>query len=687
MLIREANNNIRLGDVLNKWRDRLDLEPIPMTEGPSLIDSQKKPFTYCWSPALVAKPKDWPAHIDVCGFFFRELPQYQPPPELEGFLGNGPTPIYIGFGSIVIDDPLKLNTTLIEAIRATGVRAIISKGWANLGADDKTKDENIFYLGDCPHEWLFQNVSAVIHHGGAGTTACGLLNGVPTTIVPFFGDQPFWGNMVAAAGAGPKPIPHKALNGRNLAEAIRFCLTPEAKESAQMISEKMRTERGVKTAVDSFHRNLPLVRLPCDIQPHRPAVWLYRTSATKRPIKLSDVAAETLIRQNRIERKHLKLYQSDPITVERRRYDILTGFCSSIISTAADLVSAVGGVVLDPVAEHKRVLKQNKRAISRMNSMESSRATTPTSSTPIVPLFHPEKPVAARASALIQQPYIPPTNASTATTSRAPSIAASSMRSQTHNHHKAAALASARSAARIPHALLKGVVVTAPSAIADGMRSMPRLIGDDVKALDPITDWKSGIYVGGKEFVTTIFDTVTGVVVAPYKGYKEGMDRHRWIEYEVPDNGDGTTSTNSNGESSTTHKTKTVRRKNAGIEMGVLGAVHGFSKWAVGIPIKVCGAMLGVAAYPLQGGYKSLYTLAHSGTQRRIAEQRLAEGKWLVDEGKATIDVEETLKRFDEFRRKGGPEDLAERGRGTGGIAECWGGMGHNAAQAGLQPF
>ena len=78
----------------------------------------------------------------------------------------------------------------MTAVRQVGVRAIISKGWSNLGGDTvgpNAKDD-IFYLGDCPHEWLFQNVSAVIHHGGAGTTACGLLNGRPTTIVPFFGE-------------------------------------------------------------------------------------------------------------------------------------------------------------------------------------------------------------------------------------------------------------------------------------------------------------------------------------------------------------------------------------------------------------------------------------------------------------------------------------------------------------------
>lgn len=122
---------------------------------------------------------------DVCGFFFRDSPNYTPSNELDHFLHDGPKPVYIGFGSIVIDDPKKMTQTILEAVRISGVRAIISRGWSKLGGRE-TPD--VFYLDDCPHEWLFQHVAAVVHHGGAGTTACGLLNGRPTTIVPFFGE-------------------------------------------------------------------------------------------------------------------------------------------------------------------------------------------------------------------------------------------------------------------------------------------------------------------------------------------------------------------------------------------------------------------------------------------------------------------------------------------------------------------
>jgi hypothetical protein len=131
-----------------------------------LAETLKVPFTYCWSPALVERPKDWPPNLgrfiflfplsalsltytDVCGFFFRNPPSYSPPAELEAFLNAGPPPIYIGFGSIVVEDSAKLTGLIIEAVREAGVRAIVSRGWSDL--DSSEHSEDIFFVGDCPH--------------------------------------------------------------------------------------------------------------------------------------------------------------------------------------------------------------------------------------------------------------------------------------------------------------------------------------------------------------------------------------------------------------------------------------------------------------------------------------------------------------------------------------------------------
>jgi UDP:flavonoid glycosyltransferase YjiC (YdhE family) len=165
----------------------MDLEEVGMFDGPSLANTLRVPFTYCWSPALVPKPTDWPSYIDVSGFFWREPPDYEPPLELRSFIEGGPPPVYIGFGSIVLDDPERITAAIIEAVTNNGFRAIVSRGWSNLGSTGESHKDVIF-IGDCPHEWLFQHVAAVVHHGGAGTTACGLRNGRPTAIVPFFGE-------------------------------------------------------------------------------------------------------------------------------------------------------------------------------------------------------------------------------------------------------------------------------------------------------------------------------------------------------------------------------------------------------------------------------------------------------------------------------------------------------------------
>lgn len=291
-----------LGDIINAWREKLGLESVPMTEGPMLAQTLEIPHTYCWSPALVPKPKDWASHIDVSGFFFRETPDYKPPKELSDFLEAGPPPIYIGFGSIVVEEVARFSSAIVDATTECGQRAIISPGWSKLQVPEDRAD--IFKLEECPHEWLFRHVSIVVHHGGAGTTAIGLREARPTIIVPFFGDQPFWANMVAAAGAGPRPIPQREVNKSRLVEAIEFCRTDEARHAASVLSAQIKKESGVQAAARSFHRNLPLESLRCDMLPDQPASWNIKLKGKR--VKLSRSAAEVLAQDVGLNAKNLK---------------------------------------------------------------------------------------------------------------------------------------------------------------------------------------------------------------------------------------------------------------------------------------------------------------------------------------------------------------------------------------------
>ncbi|KAM0286889.1 hypothetical protein ACHAO9_008014 [Fusarium lateritium] len=478
-----------LGDIINAWRHTIDLEPIPFSEGPCLTETLGVPFTYCWSPALVPKPADWPENIDVCGFFFREAPSYKPEDALHQFLSSGPPPVYIGFGSIVIDDPEKLTATILEAVHATGTRAIVSRGWSKLGGDS-AGDDKVFFLGDCPHEWLFQHVTAVIHHGGAGTTACGLLNAKPTAIVPFFGDQPFWGNMVHAGGAGPAPIPFKNLNSQNLADAIRFCLTPEASTAAHQIADKMSSEAGVRRAVASFHANLPLDKMRCDVLPNAAAVWLYEKKGKQ--TKLSRVAAEMLVEAGKMSWNNLKPYQSQPVHIENRRWDPVTATLSTLSSTGLGMARSASDIVVKPYQAFRPNTPDSGRGSSsrEINSGVASKRES-------------EEDVFGRPAGL-----------------QLPTESQTSDVKKPQNNALVAMKGSASGVGGFLGRYSKGMLLDLPYAVTEGMRNAPKLYGG--QAYDPgaVTDWKSGGIAAGKNFAHGIVEGIGGIVMEPVRGAK-----------------------------------------------------------------------------------------------------------------------------------------------------------------------
>ncbi len=409
-----------------------------MTEGPFLAETLRIPYTYCWSPSLVPKPKDWPGYIDVSGFIFQSPKPYTPTEELDAFLKAGSPPVYIGFGSIVVDDPDALLAIVLEAVEKCQVRAIVSKGWSNLAS--ATQPRNVLFLGDCPHDWLFQHVSAVVHHGGAGTTAAGLSYGKPTAIVPFFGDQPFWGDMIEAAGAGPTPIPHKKLTPTNLANAIKTCLSSEAATAAKAIADRMSTEDGVKAAVASFHRNLQQDDVRCDIIPILPAVYEYTKNGKN--LKLSGPAAHALMRSGKVKQSELPLYQPKRITIENHRWDSVTGGMAVTVGMAKDLLTATNDLWYAPAKKWKQTRTTNDDA-GEGSSTPNKRVTD-----------------AKRAAK--------------------------------------AARASAMTIPKLYGVMLKGFVVDAPLAITEGLRATPRLYGEKVVDHEPITGLVSGLRVAGK---------------------------------------------------------------------------------------------------------------------------------------------------------------------------------------------
>jgi sterol 3beta-glucosyltransferase len=250
--------------VVNRWRREV-LKLPPGLRSPSALrrtDGQPVPALLGYSPLVVPRPTDWPETIAVTGFWFLNQPaDWSPPADLAAFLEAGPPPVYIGFGSMAGRSPERLMRVALEAVAAAGCRAVLATGWGGLKAAGIAVPPSVHVLAAAPHDWLFPRMAALVHHGGAGTVAAGLRAGKPAVMVPFFGDQPFWGRRLAALGVGPAPIPHKQLTGPRLAQALRAVTGDVAlRQRAAALGAALRAEDGVGQAVAFINRHVGLNR-------------------------------------------------------------------------------------------------------------------------------------------------------------------------------------------------------------------------------------------------------------------------------------------------------------------------------------------------------------------------------------------------------------------------------------------
>lgn len=218
---------------------------------------RRTPILTGYSRHVVPQPKDWPDTVHTTGFWLldRDL-GFTMPDDLLKFLDDGEPPVFITFGTAIKRDSPALTKLLIDAVAASGRRAIVQFGLANAG--ENGLPDNIYHLpGYVPFPDLFSRVAAVVHHGGAGTTSQVLLAGVPSVGIPHAGDQPFWARRVAALGAGPRPIPAAKLTADNLAHAIRQATGELAyRERSAALGAKIRTEDGIGTAVTLIDKYL-----------------------------------------------------------------------------------------------------------------------------------------------------------------------------------------------------------------------------------------------------------------------------------------------------------------------------------------------------------------------------------------------------------------------------------------------
>jgi UDP:flavonoid glycosyltransferase YjiC (YdhE family) len=239
---------------VNAFRERLGLTPL--TGGRFIANLQATPMLGAYSPRIIPHPPDWPESLHVTGYLFLDAQtDWQPPPALQAFLDVGEPPVYIGFGSMAGRTPDELARLVMDALARSGRRGVLLTGWGGMDAGQAT--DSVFVAESIPHSWLFPRMAAVVHHGGAGTIAEGLRAGVPTVVVPFILDQPFWGARIKAMGLGPEPIPRKQLTADRLAHAIDLAVAhAEIRQRAQACGRAIRAEDGVGNAVELVTRYL-----------------------------------------------------------------------------------------------------------------------------------------------------------------------------------------------------------------------------------------------------------------------------------------------------------------------------------------------------------------------------------------------------------------------------------------------
>ena len=604
-----------LGDVINRFRENtLHLEPVSIMWAPGMTSRLRIPWTYCWSPALIPKPADWGPYIDISGFYFLNLAtNYTPPKELADFLAAGEPPVYIGFGSIVVDDPNAMTKMIFEAVKKTGQRALVSKGWGGLGADELGVPEGVYMLGNCPHDWLFHHVSCVVHHGGAGTTATGIAMGRPTVVVPFFGDQPFWGAMVARAGAGPMPIPYKTLTADKLADQILTALKPESLERAKELSQKINAEHGNEAGAESFHKQLHMDTLRCSLDPTKVAVWRIRHT----DIRLSALGAHVLGNEGLVDFGDLKLYRPREYETEDGPWEPVTGGASALIGTLGNLSMGIADFPVEilkslttatkdvhekhqhekngdgspptPSSRHGSVASPDKSLTSpsQLSLAKTNQSQTSVTSGTIVPDDHSNDQAVTgepvdKTETLSQTPTmvsIAPGEEAQPTVSHKNSHV---VREEDISHITAeTALGGAKAGYRIVSAAMKSPMDFTMS-LAKGFHNAPKLYGDTtVRKSDKITGIGSGFKAAGKEFGYGFYDGITGLVTQPMRGaQKEGF----------------------------------------------AGLVKGAAMGVGGLILKPGAGIWGIPGYTSKGIYASLHSMFGSSVHNFIIAARTAQG-------------------------------------------------------------
>jgi hypothetical protein len=440
--------------------------------------------------------------------------------------------------------------------------------------------------------------------------------GRPTLVVPFFGDQPFWGAMVARAGAGPDPIPHKQLTADNLAKAINFCLRPESLDRAKELASKIAAERGSDVGAQSFHQHLEVDRLRCNLSPARVATW--RIKRTQ--VRLSAFAACTLANANLLDFHDLKLFRAQEYDIDEGPWDPISG----AFTTACRLFGSVSMGLAELPSETLKGLQMPFG--SRRQDTHSSVTTTATlgEDSRVGAELTPPNPLArSQTTAAVQEP-LAGTQSPQHLSSR--SYSTSDIASNTISHSRTSSrddsssnknhdmlrhngAHASKGIGRLTKALVQSPMELSVS-IARGFHNVPKMWGDEtVRPQRRVSDFKSGMKAVGNDFSYGWYDGVTGLFTQPYKGaQKEGAS----------------------------------------------GLIKGIGKGVGGFIVKPGAAMFGVVAHSMKGVHKEIQLMYGSNFQNYIVASRVAQGyeEWLLGSDAEKEDVIVQWKLIQKYLKK-----------------------------------
>ncbi len=239
-------------EAVNDYRRRVGLTKLSNGKVIRLLCDARVPVTMHYSRHLGPVASDWSDNVHVTGMWNLPAPDsWQPPDALSTFLEQGDPPVFFGFGSMTVGNPVQTSRTISEALRLTNLRGVLQAGWAGLAHED----DRLVTIGDAPHEWLFPQMAAIVHHGGSGTTHSAASAGKPSLTVPVMADQPFWGRRLVEHGVGVPSIAPKKLTPETLAAALRQLTQDETmKQRSAELGKLLRAEDGLAATCDLVER-------------------------------------------------------------------------------------------------------------------------------------------------------------------------------------------------------------------------------------------------------------------------------------------------------------------------------------------------------------------------------------------------------------------------------------------------